>query len=156
LALHDLHRFLGAQEGASEVGRHDAEPGLVGQLLERHGRGAATGIVEHEVEPAPGRLDLGEQGDDVVPLGDVGWHGERIGRVVAGHLAGLLQRLLAAAGERHLVASLQQSERRGAADAAACASDHCDLSAHGSFLLEGSDPIRLKGFLGRPASRPAQ
>ena len=131
LVLHDLHGFLGAQERAGEVGRHHAEPGLVGQLLQRHRRRAAAGIVEHQVEPAPGRLDLGEQRHDVVALGDVGRHGERVGRVVAGQLGGLVQRVLAAAGQRHLVAVVQQSERRGAADAAACAGDDCDLSAHG-------------------------
>ena len=47
LRLHDLDRFLRAQERSGEVGRHHAEPGLVGQFLQRHGRRAAAGIVEN-------------------------------------------------------------------------------------------------------------
>ena len=95
------------------------EPGLVRQILQRHGRRAAAGIVEHQVEAAEGLLGPGEQGLDRFPLGDVGRHGQRIGGVVAGHARGLFERFLAAAGQHHLVAVLEQRQRRGAADAAA-------------------------------------
>src|SRR5207244_467107 len=59
-----------------------------------------------------------------------GRHGHGVGRIVAGQLGGLLERFLAAAGQRHLVAVLEQGKRRGAANAAARAGDDRDF-CHG-------------------------
>ena len=127
LRLHDLDRFLRAQEHAGEVGIDDLLPGLVGQVLERHRRRADAGIVEQDVEAAEGLLGLGEQRLDRRGIADVGGDGEALG---AGRLSlahGLFQLVRAASGEDGGVALLHQRQCDSLADAGSGAGDESDF-----------------------------
>jgi hypothetical protein len=86
------------------------------------------GIVEHEVEAAQVAPANGATMSSllVTSVGTASALG-----VLLPASGGLVSRLLAPARQGHLVAGLQQGERRGTADAAARAGDDCDLSAHG-------------------------
>jgi hypothetical protein len=123
--------MLGTQEGAGQVGLHDAHPLLVGQILERDAAGRNAGVVEQQVDPAVGLFHRREQGGDRCRVGDVGRHDEGARRRRVRQARRLFQHVLAAPGQHDIPAGLQQGMRRGAADAAAGAGDDGDLPVFG-------------------------
>ena len=134
------------------------------ELLDLRG-GAEPGIVEQHVEPAEGRLGLGEQRLDRSRIADIGRHAERL----ALHRLDLaddgLQRLRPPAGDDDGEALAGQRQRRCLADAAAAAGDQSDFSVRGhvlSFLgcriadlartISGTAPAHQAKFAGRVAA----
>ena len=76
LALHDLDRFLRAQEGTGEIRVDHGFPLFDGEVLERHRWGAGSRVVEEQIEPAKGFLRAGEERLDQRRVRDVGGHHE--------------------------------------------------------------------------------
>jgi len=114
LRLHDLDRFLRAQEYTGQIGGYHVLPGIEWQLLELHRVGPPIGrlLLEQDVEPDRNfRFQLFEQSQDRLALRHVGRHRERLHAGGLDRGGGLLERRGAPAGEHHIVASL--GERNG-------------------------------------------
>ena len=99
LVLHDAEGGLGAEEGSRSGWTATTGPVGVGEVLEQRAGDVLAGVVEQHVEPAMGGLHGGEEGVDRGGVGDVGGDGHGARGGVAGEGDGLLQRVLAAAGE---------------------------------------------------------
>ena len=128
LRLHDLDRLLRAQERAGQDGIDHRLPLLVAQLLHRYSRSTEACIVEQEVEAAERLLGLGEEVLHVLRLAHVGPDGEHLAAPGLRHGNGLIELLLAAAGDDHVPAVALQCQRGRAADAAPSARDERNLA----------------------------
>ncbi len=100
-----------------EVDVHDLLPLLERQVLERDAGGADARVVEQEVEAAERLLRAREERPDRLRVGDVGGDDERPRFADACLRIDLLQRLLAAPGERDVPPFTQERERDRLADA---------------------------------------
>ena len=150
---------LRAEEHAGQVHVHDLLPLLVREVLERHRRRAAAGVVEEHVEAAERLPWSREQRLHGVGIADVGGHHQRRARPRRDSAAVSSSGSAAPAGERDAVAVAQQRERGGLADAAARAGDQRHPSGH----VHGRSELRFAAFqshrrrshgrsMGRPVS----
>ena len=129
LGFHDLDGLLGAQERAGEVHIHHRRPLLEGEVLHGHRRGTHAGVVEQEVEAPAERLShLGEQALHIVGPAHVSGDGHHLPAAGLGHRHGLVELLLAPAGDRHVPAVALQRQRRRLPDARAAARDERHLA----------------------------
>ena len=127
LFLEHADRFLRTHEAGGQVEIDDALPLLEWDVLHRSGRQSHAGVVEQEIQASEGFFRLGEQLLDIGLFGDVGGDADHFPGPRFCHGDGLVQFLLAAAGDDDVPAVGLQMQRCGAADAGAAAGDDCNL-----------------------------
>ena len=136
LMAHHAESFLQAKKGAVQVDIDRRLPFLIGQFVGRRGRRADAGIVEQHVETPENFLGLGEQRLHLRGIADVGRKYECL-LASRRFLGGAVEHFLAASGQHHRVARVEQGERHRLADAGACARDHGDFRSrsHADLLM---------------------
>jgi hypothetical protein len=135
LRLHGAEGRLDAIEHPAQVGVDHLPPVLDGQVLQRHARRKHARVVEQQVHPAPSTEHGVEQVLNRGRIGHIGGHDQRASRR-ARMVCHSLQGLLAAPGEGHVPARVQQRQRHDFADAAAGA-------GHDGCLGGRAHPLKL-------------
>ena len=128
LVLHDPEGVLRADEERREVRGDDLPEGLRRQLLDRHARSAAPGIVEEQVEPSVGLDRLLEEVRDAGVVADVGRHAQHA--ALLGHRRDLVQRFRAASREHDVPAVPHQGQGGRLADPRSRSRHDRDLARH--------------------------
>ena len=123
LRLHHADGGLRAQEHASQVGVDHLAPDSDGQLLDRHRRRAAPGIVEQHVQPAVFALRRVEELAHGLLVRHIRGHHQRPHAILARRGASRFQRFAAAAGQHDPITLRQEFQRHRAAYAGTGAGD---------------------------------
>ena len=110
-------------------------PLFQGEFLQRHRWGIGAGVVEDHVEAAEAPPGLGEEFGDRVRISDVAGHAKAAFSGLARQGQGLVQSVLAAAGQGDAVAVFEKGGGHRAADTAARSGDDRDLAVAAHAVL---------------------
>src|SRR5262249_28423835 len=131
LLLHDLERFLRAQERARQIHVHDRLPLLVGKVLQEHAGRAAPCVVEQQVESTKRLPGLLKEAPHVLRLAHIGYDGEHPRTRGLSVLDRRLQSVGATPGDHHRIAVAAQCQRRRP-------TDPCPTTGHNRYFVRHS------------------
>src|SRR5579872_2906452 len=155
LALHELDRFLSAEERAGEIDIHHLLPGIEGELFERHRRCADPGIVEEHIKPPERLLGLRKKHAYRGRVRDIGRdHQHRRPFPFGGYR---VEKIAPPSRQYHSIPGVRQRERHRLADPAARPGHQRNLRTLGHERISDSEKSSSQNSLGErvPAARSA-